>query len=146
MSNRHARVRLVTERGSWSDPADHHKENNMKFLCLGYLDIEIFDEAPEAEKEAVMKECFAQCVPFRATGKVVEEEGLQSPALAKSIRTRGGKRRVTDGPFIETKEQLGSFFIVEAADIDEAVEIASLHPAAMMGEKFGFGIEVRPIQ
>lgn len=122
------------------------ESNRMRFLCLGYLDIDTFDRAPEAEKAEVMKACYALCVPFRATGKVVGEEGLQSPTTSKSIRPRVGKPKVTDGPFIETKEQLGSFFIVEAETIDEAVEIASLHPAALMGEKFGFGIEVRPIQ
>ena len=63
-----------------------------------------------------------------------------------SIRPKNGKPTVTDGPFIESKEQLGSFFIVEADNIDEAVKIASLHPAAIFGEKYGFGIEVRPIQ
>lgn len=118
----------------------------MKFLCLGYLDMKNFDDAPEAVKSAILKECFAQCKPFRETGKIVEEEGLQHISSAKTIRPKGGKPTVTDGPFIETKEQLGSFFIVEADNIDEAVRIASLHPAAMMGEEYGFGIEVRPIQ
>lgn len=118
----------------------------MKFLCLGYLDMQTFDAAPEEVKSDVMKACFAQCVPFRQTEKVVEEEGLQHTSLAKTIRPRNGKPTVTDGPFIETKEQLGSFFIVEADSIEEAVEIASLHPAAMFGEEYGFGIEVRPIQ
>ena len=118
----------------------------MKFLCLGYLEIESFDAAPEAIKTELLKECFAQCNPFRETGKVVEEEGLQHTSLAKTIRPKNGKPTVTDGPFIESKEQLGSFFIVEADNIDEAVKIASLHPAAIFGEKYGFGIEVRPIQ
>src|SRR5437879_3950615 len=118
----------------------------MKFLCLGYLDMQTFDNAQEAEREQILKACFAQCVPFRATGKVVEEEGLQHTRLAKTIRPKNGKPSVTDGPFIETKEQLGSFFIVEADNIDEAVAVASLHPAAMFGEQYGFGIEVRPIQ
>lgn len=118
----------------------------MKYLCLGYLDMQTFDSAPEEVKSETMKACFAQCVPFRATGKIVIEEGLQHTSLAKTIRPRGGKPTVTDGPFIETKEQLGSVFIVEAESIEEAVAIASLHPAAMFGEEFGFGIEVRPIQ
>lgn len=118
----------------------------MKYLCLGYLDIDAFDRQPESVKSEVMKACFAQCVPFRATGKIVEEEGLQSPAEAKCIRPRKGKPFVTDGPFIETKEQLGSFFIVEADSLDEAVAIASLHPAAIFGEEYGFGIEVRAFQ
>lgn len=117
----------------------------MKFLCLGYLDINTFDAAPESVREEVMTKCFAQCIPFRATGQVVEEDALQATSRAKSIRPRGGKPTVTDGPFIETKEQLGSFFIVEADSIDEAVAIASLHPAAIFGEEYGFGIEVRPI-
>ncbi|RYG36662.1 hypothetical protein EON81_09035 [bacterium] len=118
----------------------------MKFLCLGYLDMKAFDDAPEAEKGEILKTCFDQCIPFRATGRVVEEEGLQNVSLAKSIRPRNGSPFVTDGPFLETKEQLGSFFIVEADSIEEAVRVASLHPAALFGEKYGFGIEVRPIQ
>ncbi len=118
----------------------------MKYLCLGYLNMQQFDAAPEQEKSDTMKACFAQCVPFRATGKVVEEEGLQHTSQARTIRPRNGRPTVTDGPFIETKEQLGSFFIVEADNIDEAVAVASLHPAAMFGEQYGFGIEVRPIQ
>ncbi|MBS1708008.1 MAG: hypothetical protein JSS65_04720 [Armatimonadetes bacterium] len=118
----------------------------MQFLCLGYLDVATFDAEPESVKSEVMTACFAQCKPFRATGKVVAEEALHGTQTAKSIRPRDGKPTVTDGPFIETKEQLGSFFIVEAENIDEAVKIASLHPAAIFGEKYGFGIEVRPIQ
>jgi hypothetical protein len=105
-----------------------------------------FHAAPESVKSDIMTRCFAQCRPFRATGKVVAEESLEHAARAKSIRPRDGKPFVTDGPFIETKEQLGSFFVVEADSIDEAIEIASLHPAARFGEEFGFGIEVRPIQ
>lgn len=118
----------------------------MKFLCLGYLNMEQFDALPEDVKSGILTQCFAQCKPFRATGKVVEEEGLRHISMAKTIRPRKGKPFVTDGPFIETKEQIGSFFIVEAETIDEAVEVASLHPAALLGEEYGFGIEVRPIQ
>ncbi len=118
----------------------------MKFLCLGYLDVAKFDSVPEEVRKEVLTKCFAQCKPFRATGKVVEEEGLEGISSAKSIRPRNGKPFVTDGPFVETKEQLGSFFVVEAETIEEAVEVASLHPAALFGEEYGFGIEVRPIQ
>ncbi len=117
----------------------------MKYLCLGYLDVAAFDQISAEEQSAVMTKCFAQCKPFRATGTVVEEEGLQGVSTARSLRTRGGKLRVTDGPFVETKEQLGSFFIIEADSMEEAIQVASLHPAAMFGEEYGFGIEVRPI-
>lgn len=118
----------------------------MKFLCLGYLDTATFDRVPEVKKNEILAACYAQCIPFRDTGKVVAEEGLQATSTAKSIRPRKGKPVVTDGPFVETKEQIGSFFIVEAETIEEAVEVACLHPAARLGEEYGFGIEVRPIQ
>ena len=122
------------------------KENTMKFLCLGYLNEAAFDKEPAEKRAAILKECFAQCLPFRATGKVVEEEGLQGSEYAKCIRSKNGHATVTDGPFIDTKEQLGSFFVVEADSMDEAIEVASLHPAALMGEEYGFGLEVRQIQ
>ncbi len=112
----------------------------MKFLCLGYLDVTSFDAESEEVKAEVLKKCFAQCVPFRATGKVVEEEALQGIRTSKSIRAVNGVPTVTDGPFTETKEQLGSYFIVDAPDIDDAVRVASLHPAALFGEHYGFGI------
>ncbi len=118
----------------------------MKFLCLGYLDLEQFEATPQHIQREILEKCFEQCIPFRATGKVVEEEALEHARTAKVVRTRNGKRSVTDGPFIETKEQLGSFFVIEASSMDEAVEVASLHPAALFGEEYGFGIEVRQIQ
>ncbi len=118
----------------------------MKFLCLGYLNDKVFDVLPQATKDAVMSQCPAHCDNLSATRKLVAEAGLHNTHTAKCIRPKNGRTTVTDGPFIETKEQLGSFFIIEAADIDEAVRIASNHPAALLGEEYGFGIEVRPIQ
>lgn len=117
----------------------------MKFLCLGYLNVELFNSLSEAEKNEAMHDCPAHCATMRATGKIIAEAGLANTRHAKSIRPRRGRPRVTDGPFLETKEQLGSFFIVEAEDVDEAVEIASMYPAALLGEQYGWGIEVRPI-
>jgi hypothetical protein len=117
----------------------------MKFLCLGYYNPADFYADPEEKRRAVMEVCFAQCIPFRATGKVLEEEGLAGVKTAKCIRSKNGRQVVTDGPFIETKEQLGSFFVIEAENMDDAIKIASLHPGAMMGEEYGFGIEVRLI-
>jgi hypothetical protein len=118
----------------------------MKFLCLGYYNAADFNKLSEVEQKAIMDPCYAQCIPFRATGKVVEEEGLAPVHTSKCIRTRNGKQRVTDGPFCETKEQLGSFFVIEAENIEEAIKVASIHPGAMFGEELGFGIEVRPCQ
>ncbi len=62
-----------------------------------------------------------------------------------SLRPRGGRPAVTDGPYAEAKEMVGGFFIIEAADKDEAVRVASLHPAATLGESVGWGIELHPI-
>jgi hypothetical protein len=117
----------------------------MKFLCLGYLDEAAFTAEPDERQAEILKVCFAQCIPFRATGKVVEEEGLLGSSTAKTIRPKNGKPTVTDGPFIDVKEQIGAFFVIEAESIEEAIEVASLHPGALMGEEFGFGIEVRAI-
>jgi len=130
----------------WSNARAAMNEQPMKFLCLGYLDEAIFDAEPTEKKAAILKECFAQCLPFRATGKVVEEEGLKGSECSKVIRPKNGHPTVTDGPFIDTKEQLGAFFVVEADTIEEAIAVASLHPGALMGEEYGFGIEVRPFQ
>ena len=118
----------------------------MKFLCLGYLDVGLFDKLSPAEQAEAMRDCPMHCANLRATGKLLAEAGLANTSRARSIRSRNGRQKVTDGPFTEAKEQLGSFFIVEAADIEEAVQIAAKHPAALLGEQYGWGIEVRPIE
>jgi hypothetical protein len=63
-----------------------------------------------------------------------------------TVRPRNGRVSITDGPFAETKEQVGGFFIVEAKDLNEAIRVASMHPAAHLGEQVGWGVEVRPIE
>ena len=63
-----------------------------------------------------------------------------------SLRPRGGKVSVTDGPYAETREQLGSYFLIEARDLDEAIRVASKHPAAQLNEHLGWGVEIRPIE
>jgi hypothetical protein len=118
----------------------------MKFLCLGYLNEKEFDALGPAKQAEAMRDCPEHCRNMRATGKVIAEAGLLASGEACTIRARNRKPSVTDGPFVDTKEQLGGFFIVEAANIDEAVEVASKHPAAQLGEEYGWGIEVRPIQ
>ena len=117
----------------------------MKFLCLGYLDREAMDALPAAEVAALMAQCAPHMATFHASGAVVVDAGLDLPA--RTLRRRAGQLTQTDGPFVETKEVVGSVFIVEAPDMDEAVRIASLHPATQVaaGERFGWGLEVRPI-
>jgi hypothetical protein len=116
----------------------------MKFVCMGYYELEKFEKMPQSEMTAIEKKCKVHDAELRATGKMRLVASLSMPKDWKSIRPgKGGKPVVTDGPFSETKELIGSFFIVEAADITEAVELASKHPAALMGAEMGWGVDVR---
>ncbi|MGN7359838.1 YciI family protein [Paenibacillus sp. SAF-054] len=117
----------------------------MKFLCLGYLDSSKMDARPKEEIDAVMNECPPHLDELYNSGQVIIDAGLASET--KCLRQANGKVRVTDGPFIEAKEMIGSAFLIEARDMEEAIQIASLHPAVQIGagEQFGWGIEIRPI-
>ena len=113
----------------------------MKYLCLAYEEQRIFDEMPEHEWEALRDETLAYVESLRAAGRLIDTQPLQSAATAATVRVRNGKVAVTDGPFAETKEQIGGFFLIEAADLDEAVRIAARWPSARLGT-----IEVRPLE
>jgi len=117
----------------------------MKFICLGYLDREKMKNLSQSEIDVIMQECRPYSEKLYNTGQVIVDTGLE--AVSKSIRLMNGKLTITDGPFIETKEIIGGAFLIEAKDMNEAVQIASLHPAVQMaaGEQFGWGIEVRPL-
>ena len=117
----------------------------MRYLCLAYYDERKFEALPKAEFDAIVSRCAARDEALRNTGKLVIVGSLGSPRSSSAIRPRKGHASITDGPYLETKEQIGAFFIVEAADLDEALAVASLHPAATLGEEIGWGIEVRPI-
>ena len=118
----------------------------MKYLCLAYYDVAKLDALSHEQ----MAELESQCAPhddaLRATGKVLMQGSLGLPESGASIRPENGKPSMTDGPFIETHEQIGGMFIVEAGTLSEALMVASKHPAARLGEKVGWGIEVRPIE
>ena len=117
----------------------------MKLLCLSHIDEQKFDVMSESERETFIKECFAYDNFLRRNSHFVRLEALQNAQNAKTLRYRNGNVSITDGPYAETKEQVGAFFIVEAGDLDEAARIASKHPAAVLGEQVGWGVEVRPI-
>ena len=117
----------------------------MKFLCLGYYAPEQFATFSPADQAALGEQCRPHDERLYATGKVVAVASL-ADRQAVSIRPRSGRPQVTDGPYSEAKEVVGAFFIVVADDKDEAVRLASLHPAANCGEDLGFGIEVLPIE
>jgi len=117
----------------------------MKFLCLGYYDEKKFDALPKAEVDALVRECHTHDEALRNSGYLVLVASLAATRDTASIRPKHGVPTVTDGPFAETKEQIGAFFIVEASDLAEAAKVAAMHPAARLGEHVGWGVEVRPI-
>ena len=112
----------------------------MKYMCLGYLDEKKFEAMTEAERNAFMDACFDYDDVLRAKGHFLGGEGLESARTATTVRLKNGKPFVTDGPFIETKEQLGGVLILEAKDLDEAIQLISNHPGIAAA-----GFEIRPI-
>lgn len=118
----------------------------MKFLALAYYHEKTFEQTSPEEIKAIVAKCEPLDKALNATGKMELVASLGHTKDTVSIRPRNGKPTVTDGPYVETKEQLGSFFLLEAKDMQEAVQLASMHPAANMNEYMGWGIEVRPIE
>ena len=115
----------------------------MKYLCLAYGNRSTMEALSSSEMEAVGRQCQPHMEELRASGHLLIDEGLTWDTT--SIRPANGKPAVTDGPFVETKEQVGGVFLIEARDLNEAIRIASMHPAAHVGEKLGWGIEIRPV-
>ena len=118
-----------------------HEEDAMKFLFLIYHDETVMDALPEGEMQTLIDSALDYDEEIRQSGHYIVSNALQSARTARTIRVRGGKVAITDGPFAETKEHLGGFFLVEAKDMDEACEVASRFPPARLGT-----IEVRPVQ
>src|SRR5262245_11669031 len=112
----------------------HRKENLMHYLCLAYYDEEKFETLSGPELEAIMKECRPHDEELRRGGHLVVTGSLQPARSTTTLRPRKGKVAITDGPFIESKEQVGGFFIIEARDLNEAIRVASKQPAALMNE------------
>lgn len=114
----------------------------MKFICLGYGEEKTWDAMSKSEQDAMIEECFAYDDQLLASGHWVDGgQALQSARTAKSLRWKDGKVVVTDGPFAETKEQLGGLGVLEARDMDHAIELVSRHPGVRLGGPF----EIRPV-
>lgn len=111
----------------------------MKFICLGYADEAKFEEMSEAEGQAAMQECFAYDDELRRGGHFLGGEALQSVRNGVTLRIKNGQVDVTDGPYAETKEQLGGILLLEARDFNHAIALMSKHP----GVRFG-PFEIRP--
>jgi len=106
----------------------------MKYLCLVYSEEDSLDAVPD-------RECVDFDTALRADGRCLASEALQPVHTATTVRVRDGRVQITDGPFAETKEQLAGFYIVEAADLDEAIRLAAKIPPARVGS-----VEVRPVR
>jgi len=112
----------------------------MKYLCLAYHDEKWLDAIPESELDALVDETLAYNEELEASGRLIAAEALQGTQTGIVVRVRNGKLSVTDGPFAETKEQLGGFFLINARDLNDAIQVASKMAQARFGS-----LEVRPI-
>ena len=112
----------------------------MKYLLLIYENEQAFGSMPEAEQGKVFGEYMEFSRSIRKSGQYLGGEALQPTTSATTVRVKDGKTLTTDGPFAETREQLGGFYLVEAKDLDEAIKVAARIPGARTGS-----IEVRPI-
>jgi hypothetical protein len=115
----------------------------MKYLCLLYGNQKKVSSLSKEEFASIVEKCQVYDAELQRTGAVRTVEPLEWDVT--TVRPRNGKPTVVDGPFVETRDVVGSFMVIEARDLNDAIRIASLHPAANMGEDLGWGIEIRPI-
>jgi hypothetical protein len=113
----------------------------MKFMFLIYHEEKTLDTLPDGEMQSPVDAALGYTEELRQSGHFIVSNALQRGRTARTIRVRGGKVTTTDGPFAETKEQLGGFYLIEAKDLDEACAVAARFPPARIGT-----IEVRPVQ
>jgi hypothetical protein len=113
----------------------------MKYICFGYLDTKRWETLSESEQQTALDRCFDYDDLLKRNGHWVAGEALHGPEKAATLRHLNGKVAVTDGPFAETKELLGGLLILEARDLNHAIELMSNHPAMKMGPW-----EIRPVQ
>lgn len=117
----------------------------MRYLCLCYYDQTKFAALSESERQALGPACRPHDEALRKSGQLAMVGSLAESPSSRSLRPGDLGPSVSDGPYVATNEPVGAFFIIEARDMDEAVEVASKHPAAQTGAHIGWGIEVRPI-
>ena len=121
-------------------PPGADKEDAVQYLCLIYEDEQEWQKMPRAEAEKIIGEFSAYTNSVRKSGHYVGGNALQPTRTATTVRVRQGKVSTTDGPFAETKEQFGGYYVIEAKDLNDAIQVAARIP----GARFGF-VEVRPI-
>lgn len=115
----------------------------MKYICLGYMDDKAWEAMSEDEQNAFVDECFMYDEELKRNGNMTGGEALQHAGNATTLKWRSGKVSVTDGPFAETKEQIGGILILEANDLNHAIRLLSKHPSLRLG-RGGGSWEIRP--
>lgn len=113
----------------------------MKYLCLIYHDEATIDALPAGEYDALMRDALDYREVLRQGGHYIDSSPLQSVEAATTVRVRHGRVQITDGPFTQTREQLGGFYLIDARDLNEAIRLASRMPPARLGS-----VEVRPVK
>lgn len=113
----------------------------MKYLCLVYQEEATVDALPGSLCDAIAAEVLDYRQELRQSGRLIASSPLQPVRMATTVRVRNGTVSITDGPFAETKEQLGGFYLIEARDLNEAIRVAAMMPSARLGS-----IEVRPLR
>ncbi len=113
----------------------------MKYICLGYMNPKKWETMPERERNAMIDECFAYDDVLRKKGHFIGGEALQSARNATTLRWKNGKVSITDGPYAETKEQLGGILVLEARDLNHTIQLMSKHPGLQAGP-----FEIRPAE
>lgn len=116
----------------------------MRYLCLAYGDESKMKGLSQSETDALVSELAVYDEELRKSGHLISGTSLGWGAT--TLRLRNGKLAITDGPFAATKEVVGGLVVIDAKDLNEAIQVASLHPAARMGEHLGWGLEVRPVE
>jgi hypothetical protein len=112
----------------------------MRYMLLCYDDKEAWDKAGKAALQKAMEEAVQLTHELKAKGQYLSAAPLHPTSMATSVRVRDGKRFVTDGPFAETREHLGGYYLIDAKDLDEAIGIAARHSGARVGT-----VEIRPV-
>ncbi|TCU19391.1 YciI family protein [Rhizobium sullae] len=112
----------------------------MKYLCQVWFEPSVLERMSEGEKTRLDRDSLGYDEDLVASGHMIQAEALQSPKSAVTVRVRNGEMSVTDGPYAETKEQLGGFILIDAKDLNDAIRVAAGIPLAKLGS-----IEVRPI-
>src|SRR5262245_31016420 len=117
------------------------RERAMKYLCLVYVEEKTLNAVPKDQRQTLSDESMAYCDQLRKAGQLLAASPLHPVETATTVRVRDGKASVTDGPFAETKEQLGGFLMIDVRDLNDAIRVASNFPAARIGS-----VEVRPMK